>query len=71
MYGNPTAKELALKPPAFHRLVQTAPDGRKTMFLAAHAKQVVGWDLERSQELIWRLIEHCTQPKVRPIDARL
>jgi alpha-ketoglutarate-dependent 2,4-dichlorophenoxyacetate dioxygenase len=63
-YANPTPKELALKPPAFHRLVQTAPDGRKTLYLAAHAKMVQGMGLEESQELIWELIEHCTQPQV-------
>ncbi|TYJ56097.1 hypothetical protein B9479_003207 [Cryptococcus floricola] len=53
----------ALKPPAFHKLVQTGPDGRKVLYLAAHAKQVVGWDLEKSQKLIWELIHWCTQPK--------
>ncbi|OJJ46428.1 hypothetical protein ASPZODRAFT_16194 [Penicilliopsis zonata CBS 506.65] len=61
VYGNPLPHELAAKPPAFHRLVQTAPDGRKTLYLAAHAKQIVGWSLEDSQKLIWELIMHCTQ----------
>ncbi|ODN92755.1 hypothetical protein L198_05549 [Cryptococcus wingfieldii CBS 7118] len=42
---------------------QTGPDGRKVLYLAAHAKQVVGWDLEKSQKLIWELIDWCTQPK--------
>jgi alpha-ketoglutarate-dependent taurine dioxygenase len=65
IYSNPTDREKALKPPAYHRLVQVAPDGRKTLFLAAHAKRIVGRSFEDSQELIWRLIDHCTQPKVR------
>ena len=65
IYSNPTEREKALKPPAYHRLVQIAPDGRKTLFLAAHAKRIVGRSFEDSQELIWRLIDHCTQAKVR------
>lgn len=65
MYGSPTDREKALKPPAYHRLVQTAPDGRKTLYLAAHAKRIIGRSFGESQELIWRLIDHCTQSKVR------
>jgi alpha-ketoglutarate-dependent 2,4-dichlorophenoxyacetate dioxygenase len=64
IYGQPTARELALKPPAHYKLVQVAPDGRKTLFLAAHAKTIVGRSFEDSQKLIWKLIDHCTQPKV-------
>ncbi|KAG9677795.1 putative alpha-ketoglutarate-dependent 2,4-dichlorophenoxyacetate dioxygenase, partial [Aureobasidium melanogenum] len=63
IYGNPTEREKALKPPAYHRLVQIAPDGRKTLFLAAHAKRIVGRSFEDSQKLIWHLIDHCTQQK--------
>lgn len=64
VYGNPLPHELAAKPPAYHRLVQTAPDGRQTLYLAAHAKLILGWSFEESQKLIWELIDHCTQPKV-------
>ncbi|KAJ6013818.1 alpha-ketoglutarate-dependent 2-4-dichlorophenoxyacetate dioxygenase [Penicillium herquei] len=63
VFGNPLPHELKAKPPAFHRLVQVAPDGRKTLYLAAHAKQVLGKSFEESQKLIWELIEHCAQPK--------
>ncbi|KAJ5081016.1 hypothetical protein N7456_013726 [Penicillium angulare] len=63
VFGKPLPHELAAKPPAFHRLVQVAPDGRKTLYLAAHAKRVLGMDLEKSQKLIWELIDHCTQSK--------
>ncbi|KAH8895330.1 putative alpha-ketoglutarate-dependent 2,4-dichlorophenoxyacetate dioxygenase [Thozetella sp. PMI_491] len=63
VYSNPLPHELALKPPAFHRLVQEAPDGSKTLYLAAHAKTVLGRSFEDSQKLIWELIDHCTQPK--------
>jgi alpha-ketoglutarate-dependent 2,4-dichlorophenoxyacetate dioxygenase len=34
------------------------------MYLAAHAKKIVGYSFEESQKLIWELIDHCTQPKV-------
>lgn len=64
VFGNPLPHELKSKPPAFHRLVQVAPDGRKTLYLAAHAKVVLGRSFEESQKLIWELIDHCTQPKV-------
>lgn len=63
VFNQPTPSELAAKPPAFHRLVQVAPDGRKTLYLAAHAKNIVGRSFEDSQRLIWELIEHCTQSK--------
>ncbi|KAJ5223656.1 alpha-ketoglutarate-dependent 2-4-dichlorophenoxyacetate dioxygenase [Penicillium chermesinum] len=62
-FGNPLPHELAAKPPAYHKLVQVAPDGRKTLYLAAHAKQILGKTFEESQALIWELIGHCTQPQ--------
>ncbi|KAJ5627700.1 hypothetical protein N7490_009928 [Penicillium lividum] len=63
VFGNPLPHEVEAKPPAFHRLVQVAPDGRKTLYLAAHAKRILGRSLQESQKLIWELIDHCTQPK--------
>ncbi|KAL1901813.1 hypothetical protein Sste5346_001516 [Sporothrix stenoceras] len=48
---------------ARHRLVQEAPDGRKTLYIAAHAKSVVGWDQTESEKLICDLIDHCTAPE--------
>ncbi|ORY56908.1 uncharacterized protein BCR38DRAFT_478547 [Pseudomassariella vexata] len=60
-YSVPLPHELAAKPPAYHRLVQTAPDGRKTLYLAAHAKRIVGWGMKESQKLIWELIEWCAR----------
>ncbi|KAI7412574.1 putative alpha-ketoglutarate-dependent 2,4-dichlorophenoxyacetate dioxygenase [Hortaea werneckii] len=83
VYKAPTDHERALKPPAYHKLVQKAPNGQGTLYLAAHAKRIVGLDspmdfspdpncvaeaedpraIERSQALIWQLIDHCTQPQ--------
>ncbi|OAL28713.1 hypothetical protein AYO22_02578 [Fonsecaea multimorphosa] len=62
-FKEPLPHERAAKPPAYHKLVQRAPGGRKTLFLAAHAKLILGWSFEESQKLIWDLIEWCTQPK--------
>ncbi|KAI7286613.1 putative alpha-ketoglutarate-dependent 2,4-dichlorophenoxyacetate dioxygenase [Hortaea werneckii] len=83
VYKAPTDRERALKPPAYHSLVQKAPNGQETLYLAAHAKRILGLDspmefssnanrtpqaedpgaIERSQTLIWQLIDHCTQPQ--------
>jgi hypothetical protein len=55
--------EAKSKPPARHDMVQTNPDGTKTMYIAAHASHVVGMDKEEGFKLIWELIDHATQPK--------
>lgn len=68
IYGNPTEEELTTRPPAFHRLVQKAPNGEGTLYIAAHLKTLFtqhGKALENSQEIVWELIRHCTQPKVK------
>jgi hypothetical protein len=51
------------KPGAQHDLIQTNPDGTKTMYVAAHASQVIGWPKEEGFKLIWELIDHATQPE--------
>lgn len=62
-YVEPTPEEKASKPPAFQKLVQVGPDGRKLLYLAAHAKRIMGMTEKDSQELIWYLIRHCSQPE--------
>ncbi|TVY41296.1 Alpha-ketoglutarate-dependent,4-dichlorophenoxyacetate dioxygenase [Lachnellula occidentalis] len=65
-YEELTTEERNVKPPAWHRLVQKGPSGEETIFLAAHAKTLFDVDgemLADSQEIIWDLIAHCTQPK--------
>ena len=67
-YKELTPEEKNKKPPAYHRLVQKAPNGEETLFLAAHAKKLFTSDgkcVEHSQQIIWDLISHCTKPKVR------
>lgn len=63
-FKEPLPHERDLVPPVYHKLVQVAPDGRKTLYLAAHAKRIVGKSFEESQKMIWELIDYCTQPQV-------
>ncbi|KAI1333868.1 putative alpha-ketoglutarate-dependent 2,4-dichlorophenoxyacetate dioxygenase [Xylariaceae sp. FL0016] len=66
IYKEPTEEELRTRPASYHSLVQPAPNGEETLFLAAHAKLLFtkdGKQLEDSQKIIWDLITHCTQPK--------
>ena len=58
----PNEFDLQSKPPCHRKLVQSA-GGRKGMYIAAHAKNVQGWDDERGLQYIWDLIEHTTQKK--------
>jgi len=62
-FSKATHFEMSAKPPAFHTLVQKAPDGRDTIFIAAHAKCIVGWPADKGLALITELIDHCTQPQ--------
>jgi alpha-ketoglutarate-dependent 2,4-dichlorophenoxyacetate dioxygenase len=48
-------------PPVPQLLVRTHPgSGRKTLYLAAHASQIVGWPLPDGRLLLRELIEHAT-----------
>ncbi|KAF9729144.1 hypothetical protein PMIN04_000199 [Paraphaeosphaeria minitans] len=62
-FEEPLPHERELVPPVCQKLVQTAPNGNKTLYLAAHAKRIIGKSFEDSQKLIWELIDHCTQPQ--------
>jgi len=62
-YQAPTEHEMAAKPPAYHKMVQKAPDGGDTFFIAAHAASIVGKPDDEGLALINKMIAHCTQPK--------
>jgi alpha-ketoglutarate-dependent 2,4-dichlorophenoxyacetate dioxygenase len=48
-------------PPVPQRLVRTHPgSGRKTLYIAAHASEIVGWPVPDSRLLLRELIEHAT-----------
>jgi len=49
-------------PPVPQRLVRTHPgSGRKTLYIAAHASEIVGWPLPDGRLLLRELIEHATR----------
>src|SRR5438067_3097944 len=49
-------------PPVPQRLVRTHPGSRrKTLYLAAHASEIVGWPLPDGRLLLRELIEHATR----------
>src|ERR1700733_3748546 len=51
-------------PPVPQRLVRTHPgSGRKTLYVAAHASEIVGWPLPDGRLLLRDLIDHATQPQ--------
>ncbi|KAL5525102.1 hypothetical protein ACEPAF_8971 [Sanghuangporus sanghuang] len=56
-------EELNTKKPAYHKLVQIAPDGEETLYIASHISEVVGIPKEEGSKLIKELIDHCTQPQ--------
>jgi alpha-ketoglutarate-dependent 2,4-dichlorophenoxyacetate dioxygenase len=61
-----TEKERAEYPPVRHPLVRTNPvNGRKALFLGAHASHIVGMPVEEGRALLKELLEHVTQPEFR------
>jgi alpha-ketoglutarate-dependent 2,4-dichlorophenoxyacetate dioxygenase len=57
-------EEKATRPPARQRLVHRHPgSGRKVLYLASHASQVLGMPLEEGRALLRELVELATQPK--------
>jgi len=57
-------EELQLLPGAEHPLVRTLPrSGRKSLYLASHAAQIIGWSLPEGRLLLRELMEHATQPQ--------
>jgi alpha-ketoglutarate-dependent 2,4-dichlorophenoxyacetate dioxygenase len=61
-----TAEERAVYPPVQHPLVRTNPvNGRRSLFLGAHASHVVGRPVEEGRALLRELLEHVTRPEFR------
>ena len=59
-----TEKERAEYPPVRHPLVRTNPaNGRKALFLGAHASHIVGLRIEEGRMLLKELLDHVTQPQ--------
>jgi len=58
-----SAEEEKLLPGAEHPLVRSLPAGRRSLYLASHAAEVIGWNLPEGRLLLRELIEHATQPR--------
>jgi alpha-ketoglutarate-dependent 2,4-dichlorophenoxyacetate dioxygenase len=59
-----TAQERATFPPVRHPIVRTNPvNGRRALFLGAHASHVEGLALEEGRRLLKQLLEHVTRPQ--------
>jgi alpha-ketoglutarate-dependent 2,4-dichlorophenoxyacetate dioxygenase len=58
-----SAEEAQRLPGAEHPLVRTLPSGRRSLYLASHAAEIVGWTLPEGRLLLRELIEHATQPQ--------
>ncbi|MGH7397139.1 MAG: TauD/TfdA dioxygenase family protein [Candidatus Rokuibacteriota bacterium] len=59
-----TAEERAVYPPVRHRIVRANPvNGRRALFLGAHASHVDGLPLEEGRALLRTLLAHVTQPE--------
>jgi len=59
-----TERERAEYPPVRHPLVRTNPaNGRKALFLGAHASHIVGLTIEEGRLLLKELLDHVTQPQ--------
>ncbi len=65
MAGFPfTEEEIDAKPSARHPMVHVHQgSGRKALYVAAHARFVLGMDVEEGRALLKELIEWCTQPQ--------
>ena len=58
-----TAEERAVYPPVRHALVRANPvNGRRALFLGAHASHVDGLPIDEGRALLRTLLDHVTQP---------
>jgi alpha-ketoglutarate-dependent 2,4-dichlorophenoxyacetate dioxygenase len=58
-----TAEERAVYPPVRHPLVRANPvNGRRALFLGAHASHVDGLPIDEGRALLRTLLDHVTQP---------
>jgi alpha-ketoglutarate-dependent 2,4-dichlorophenoxyacetate dioxygenase len=59
-----THQERAAYPPVRHPLVRVNPvNGRKSLFLGAHASHIEGLSVEEGRALLKTLLDHVTQPQ--------
>lgn len=62
-FSEPTAEELASRPPALHPMIVTHPrSGTKSLYIASHAQAIVGWPDGLARDLIDALVTFATRP---------
>ena len=60
----PTEEERVTRPPARHKLAHIhAPSGRKALYLASHASDIVGYPRDEARALIKELMDFAVQPR--------
>jgi alpha-ketoglutarate-dependent 2,4-dichlorophenoxyacetate dioxygenase len=52
-----------LMPPVHHPVVRLAADGRRTLYIGAHASHIVGWPVEEGRALLRELLDLAAQPR--------
>jgi alpha-ketoglutarate-dependent 2,4-dichlorophenoxyacetate dioxygenase len=63
-FDKPTDEEKHAIPPAYHKVVQLAPDGvNKTLYVASHIRKIIGMSDKESTALIKAILDHAQQPK--------
>jgi alpha-ketoglutarate-dependent 2,4-dichlorophenoxyacetate dioxygenase len=63
-FDKPTEAEKRMIPPAYHQLVQMAPDEtNKTLYIASHARRIIGMPQNESTQLLKYLLDHAQQSK--------
>lgn len=63
MPGILTPEQEAEVPPVRQAVVRTNPaNGRKALFLGAHASHIIGWPIEEGRAFLRELLELCDQP---------
>ena len=63
-FDRPTAEERSVLPPAYHRVVQLAPDGiNKTLYVASHMRRIIGMPTDDSTALVKTILDHAQQDK--------
>ncbi len=63
-FPEPTAEEIASRPPVQHKLVHVhGPSQRKALYVASHASHVAGWPVQLGRGLLGELMKFTTQPE--------
>ena len=52
-----------LMPPVRHPVVRTAADGRRTLYIGAHASHIVGWPIDEGRALLQELATLAAEPR--------